>query len=395
MQEINYITVRQLNLYINNIFANELLLHNVPVVGEVSDCKTVAGNCFFTLKDEQSQIKIVLYGCNDKYVPYNGEMVLVRGRVDYYQKSGLINVKAYSVTPFGKGALYEKLERLKRNLIQEGLFDESRKKVIPSICKKVALLTSVKGAALHDFLSTLEKNHSKPDIDIVDVRVQGENCATDIITALINCDPIGYDVIVICRGGGSFEDLYCFNDENLIRCIAGINTPVISAVGHETDYTLCDFVADYRAITPTAAAEKISFNISEQKRRLREDIVQLKDALEDIKINAKDTLLSIGKNLTYNVKSTITHNKFMVKNKVDLLKITNLQRIERKRNEIQKITQRIEDISPIKLLNKGYFRIVAKQNVIHSLDEIEVNDEITISSDKYRIKANVTNKETL
>lgn len=395
MQETNYITVRQLNLYINNIFANELLLHNVPVVGEVSDCKTVAGNCFFTLKDEQSQIKIVLYGCNDKYVPYNGEMVLVRGRVDYYQKSGLINVKAYSVTPFGKGALYEKLERLKRNLIQEGLFDESCKKVIPSICKKVALLTSVKGAALHDFLSTLEKNHSKPDIDIVDVRVQGEYSATDIITALINCDPIGYDVIIICRGGGSFEDLYCFNDENLIRCIAGINTPVISAVGHETDYTLCDFVADYRAITPTAAAEKISFNISEQKRRLYEDIVQLKDALDDIKSNAKDTLLSIGKNLTYNVKSTITHNKFMVKNKVDLLKITNLQRIERKRSEIQKITQRIEDISPIKLLNKGYFRIVAKQNVIHSLDEIEVNDEITISSDKYRIKANVTNKETL
>ena len=272
MSERNYITVEELNFYINNVFLNEELLRNVPVVGEVSGCSVVNGHCYFTLKDSKSQIKITYFNVKGKFVPVNGDKVLVRGSVDFYSKNGQVNLRAYEVSYFGAGLINRQLAELKDRLEKEGLFSELHKKELPEFPKRVAVITSIKGAAVQDFITTVRKYNSVTDITVIDVRVQGESCVTDVLQALNNADEYGFDVIVIARGGGSTEDLFYFNDERLVRAIYNTNTPVISAIGHETDYTLCDFVADYRAITPTAAAEKIGYSVQNLKKDFIEKI---------------------------------------------------------------------------------------------------------------------------
>ncbi|MGN0768634.1 MAG: exodeoxyribonuclease VII large subunit, partial [Christensenellales bacterium] len=206
MPDRDYITVTELNTYIGSVFDAEELLHNVPVIGEVSGRKVVNGNCYFTLKDEKAQIKVVYFGVYDRFVPSDGEQVLVRGIVDFYQPNGQISVKAYEVTRFGVGLMHAKLQELKEKLAAEGLFDESHKKPLPKFPVNVGIITSVKGAALQDIFSTLITRHnSKQNLSVIDVRVQGENCVNDVVTALTHPNAYGFDVILLARAGGSFE----------------------------------------------------------------------------------------------------------------------------------------------------------------------------------------------
>ncbi len=391
----DYITVSELNYYISNIFSEEELLHNVPVVGEVSGCSVVGGHCYFVLKDKTAQIKIVYYNCPPSMAPKNGAQVLVRGCVDYYAKGGQLNVKAYEIKPFGIGQLYEQLELLKKKLDDEGLFREDHKKEIPPYPKRVALITSTKGAAMQDFLTTTLKKNKITDISVIDVRVQGDYAANDIRTALINADEYGFDIIIIARGGGSFEDLYCFNDEQLVRTIYDAKTPIISAVGHETDYTLCDFVADYRAITPTAAAEKIAFDSSAMKNEILNLVEEIAYLAGD-KIKEKQNLVSayaekIKNKAVFLLREqvgTIRNCLFLAQNSMD-------RKFERKSTEIALLLQRIDDCNPTKLLKKGYFRIVKQGKDIRSSQKIAIGDTIEIIAEKEKMTAIVQNKEPL
>ena len=389
----DYLTVEELNYYISHVFSEEELLHNVPVVGEVSGCAVVGGHCYFVLKDAKAQIKVVFYNCLPGNAPKNGEQVLVRGSVDYYSKGGQINVKAYQITPFGRGILYEQLEKLRKKLEEEGLFREEHKKDIPLRPKRVAVITSVQGAAVQDFLTTSLKKNSVTDISVIDVRVQGDKCVSDVITALINADEYGFDVIVLARGGGSFEDLYAFNDENIVRTIYNMKTPVISAIGHETDYTLCDYVADYRAITPTAAAEKVAFDAS----LIKNEIIDLAEQIGDL---ANDILAD--------EKRRVENQAMTIKNKANFLlqmqyekiisctKMMNIYQkhiFDLKSNEMDRILTRLDDLNPTKLLKNGYFRIVKDGKDVYNSKEIKVNDKILIVGEKEKITATVEKKE--
>ena len=395
MASKEYLTVEELNYYINHIFNEEELLHNVPVVGEVSGCSLVAGHCYFTLKDKAAQIRVVFYNCPPQLAPKNGEQVLVRGKVDYYSKGGQINVKAYQITPFGKGILYEQLEKLRKKLEEEGIFREEHKKDIPVRPKRVALITSVQGAAVQDFLTTSLKKNTVTDISVIDVRVQGEYCVNDVTTALINADEYGYDVIVLARGGGSFEDLYPFNDERIVRTIYNMHTPVISAIGHETDYTLCDYVADFRAITPTAAAEKVAFDAGLIKNEILDLSDQIKDLVNDNLYETKRKIENIAQNIKDKANFLLRTQYEKILSTVNLINIHINYIYDAKTKEFAAITTRLDDLSPTKLLKSGYFRIVKNKKDVYDSKDIDKNDIITIIGEKEKITATVTGKERL
>lgn len=378
MANRNFITVEELNFYINNVFLSEELLRNVPVVGEVSGCSVVGGHCYFTLKDSVAQIKVCLFNCEGKYVPRNGEKVLVRGGVDFYIKNGTISIKAYEITYFGEGMLEIRFNKLKEKLEQEGLFCEEYKKDLPENINRVAVITSIKGAAIQDFITTARSRNSAVDISIIDVRVQGESCVNDVITALNNADKSGFDMIIIARGGGSYEDLFCFNDEALVRAVFDANTPVVSAIGHETDYTLCDFVADYRAITPTAAGELVASYSDKQKNKIKSLIRKISDTVNNRVEDGIDEFVENCDNLRQTVELLLQRQYNIIANSMEKMKIFQNASFERAKNDIVQKLNILEQLNPLKLLNKGYFRILKENKFIYSLAEIKENDVIKI-----------------
>ncbi len=396
VQNRDYITVRELNFFINDIFQSEELLHNAKILGEVSDRKIVNNHCYFTLKDQFAQIKVVFFNCNRYgFVPNNGDNVIVRGTIDFYEKGGQVSIKAYEITPFGIGELFIKFEELKKKLSAEGLFDEDHKKEIPLFCKKIAIITSASGAAIQDFLSTLAKCGSKQDVDIIDVRVQGEYCVSDVCVALQNADVGEYDVIVLARGGGSYEDLFSFNDERIVRIIYYMSTPVISAIGHETDFTLCDYVSDHRAITPTAAAEKVAFSYDDELDLLLNNLLLLKNTIGDLFQNKiEDTLDQINQ---LKMLSIASHNeqKILLKNNINWLKILIVHKFDSFQANTEELLSKLNILNPIELLKRGYFRILHDNLELKSLSNLKENDEITIIGNNEKIRAIVQNKETL
>lgn len=390
----DYITVSELNVAIRNLIYDEALLNSIAVLGEVSGVSLVGPHAYFTLKDDKAQIKICFFNFTGKYVPLDGEKVVVKGCADYYVKAGQISVRCYEVEPYGTGELYRKLEKLKSKLADEGLFDKENKKEIPQYPMNIAVLTSIKGAAIQDFLFTFRRKNTVSDLTFIDVRVQGEGSADDIVTALNNADDRGYDVLVITRGGGAFEDLMPFNDENVIRTIYGMKTPVISAVGHETDFTLCDMVADYRAITPTAAAEKMAFEASAIAEMYIGYIAEMHNYIFGIYKNLIDKFVNIC-NLMRGNAAYLLNRQF---NKIInyIIEIKNIQniRIEQEYNKIEHVNSILDAQNPLKLLKKGYFRIVKGNEYIYSCDNLSKNDEVKILGIDGKISAVVTGKES-
>ena len=247
---------------------------DIYVEGEISNCRPAeSGHLYFTLKDGSAQLRVVMWRTQVRLLrfrPQNGMAITVRGRVTIYDERGDLQLQAEMLEPKGAGALQLAFEQLKAKLASEGLFDAGRKKPIPSLPKRIGVVTSARGAALQDILNILRRRHESVSVLIYDARVQGESAADEVRAGVRHLNRLrGIDVIVIARGGGSFEDLFAFNDEALARAIAASKIPVISAVGHETDFTICDFVADLRAPTPSAAAELVTQSKQELAGRLK------------------------------------------------------------------------------------------------------------------------------
>ena len=395
MPKRDYVTVSELNYFMNSVISQEELLQNVPVVGEVSGLSKKNNNCYFTLKDEKAQIKINVFRYDDRYLPENGDKVLVRGRVSYYQTNGTISVIAYDIAPFGIGELYAKLQALKAKLSDEGIFDESHKKDIPKYPQKIAVITSISGAAIQDVLETMQRRGFTQNISIIDVRVQGESCVNDIVTALTYADTYGFDVILLVRGGGSFEELYSFNDERIVRTIYNMHTPIITGVGHETDYTLVDYVSDYRAITPTAAAEKVFVDRKQQKQEIVELLKEISEQANYQFVHEKNKTLNLIKSISANANGLINKEYQNVRNKVNLCKTYVDFNFKLKMSKFEELSEKLDILSPTKLLKKGYFRIIYDNKTITSFQKVKVDSEITIIGNKEKINATVTKKEKL
>lgn len=414
-----YLTVTKLNFYIKNLIENDTKLANIVVKGEVSNLnKHYTGHYYFTLKDDNSKISCMMFSSyvNKIKTPINnGDEVLIYGYLSLYEKNGSYQLYCRSIEPFGLGQYLIQLEALKKKLKEEGLFDRQRK-MIPQYPSKIALITSKSGAAIKDMIHTIQSRFN-PEIFVFPCLVQGEGAPESILNAFLLADDMGFDTIIIGRGGGANEDLKAFNDETLVRAIASSKTPVISAVGHQIDTTLIDYVSDLAAITPTDAGEKAT----PDKRKLllllegnRNYLNQLMNSKIDKKkqellqimsskyfISPKDYLIESRKR----VEQLMRQGSLIIKTRLDNSKINIEQSsfnlsysinkiIDFKTIQLDKLINRLKGLNPSNIIDKGYSLVLDQcGKVLSSIEEYQIDQPIYIQLKDGRIKAIVKEKE--
>lgn len=377
--------VSEVNNYIKKIFAGDWLLSNIKVEGEISNFKHhYSGHMYFSLKDERGKIKCVMFKSDNQSVNFeleDGLKVVITGYISVYEREGDYQLYAKKIEKSGVGDLFQAFEELKNKLEKEGLFNTSAKKDIPSMPKKIGVVTSSTGAAIRDIINVIGRRFPIADILIYPVLVQGVQAPKEISEGLIYLDNReDIDVIITGRGGGSIEELFAFNDELVARTIYNINTPIVSAVGHETDFTIADFVADLRAPTPSAAAEIVTPELSKLKEDLEDKFIQLNR-------NYYYILKSYNKNLEYIKKDLNYYNPInQIKDKYQIL--DNLFRnlimlmetnMKDNKNKIENLYSKINYLNPSSFLGRGYtIALDEKGNLVSSLEKISINDSLNL-----------------
>ncbi len=385
----SYISVSQLNMYIRNIFEAEVMLQNIFVYGEVSSYNISNNIAYFNLKDESGLLSCVLFGANNFKAPKIGDMVLVKGSMNYYAKGGKLSFNAHSIMPYGRGLLYEKFLELKNKLQEKGYFDEAIKKPIPQKVRRIGVVTSQTGAVIRDIIDVTHRRNDTIDIVLYPVKVQGVGADSEIargIDFFSNYDKV--DVVIVARGGGSMEDLEPFNSEIVADATFNCKKPLVSAVGHETDFTIIDFVSDLRAPTPSAAAELVAWDKFLELEKISKYIYTMdKEMKNRISFLKKDIDLSFEKidNLS---RAIITDFISKVDGYVDKLgRVTN--KVDAKEKEAQKLLIKLEGLNPSKLSKLGYSKILQKGKVITVKKDIDIDDNLTISMTDGSLQAKV------
>ena len=375
----SYISVSQLNNYIKDIFNSEVMLQNICVFGEVSSYNISNGIAYFNLKDENGLLQCVLFGANNFKVPQIGDMVLVRGGMNYYIKGGRLSFNAVHIEPYGKGALYEKFLRLKEDLQNRGYFDLERKKQIPKYVKRIGVVTSQTGAVIRDIIDVTTRRNNTIDIVLYPVKVQGVGSEFEIARGIEFFSSYdGVDVVIVARGGGSIEDLEPFNSEVVANAAFDCKKPLVSAVGHETDFTIIDFVSDLRAPTPSAAAELVAWSKSLELENISSFLCEMeKNLINKLNFNKKDI------DILYQKIDNLSSNKLLgCKNSIDN-KVNKLQLfesyLEKCNFHLDKLKLIVDNLNPKKLSDIGYSKIIKDHKVVNSVSDIVPNDKLTLS----------------
>ena len=388
--------VSELNGYIKNIIDGDEMLANVYIKGEISNFKRhYSGHLYFTLKDETSLIKCVMFKSYTNYLnfePKDGMSVVILGSVSVFERDGVYQVYAKGMEPEGVGALYEAYEKLKDKLSKEGLFDEEHKKPIPMLPRAIGVVTSKTGAVIRDIINVTTRRLPNVNIILYPSAVQGEGAAQTIVNGIKYFNKAkNVDTIIIGRGGGSLEDLWPFNEEITARAIYESEIPIISAVGHETDFTIADFVADLRAPTPSAAGELAV-----------PDILEVRWKLENIKKRLANSLRKKVENMKIRYESL--KNSKALKNPYDALRqkmivcdnlYKNIEnnfslKVKDRHIKLVGLIGRLENLSPLKTMLRGY-SIVEDQNgkVVKSVKDLNKDDEVSIRLNDGKMKAKI------
>ncbi len=394
--------VSEVNNYIKRIFAGDWLLSDIKVEGEISNFKHhYSGHMYFSLKDEKGKLKCIMFKSDNQFIDFpleDGLKVIITGYISVYEREGDYQLYAKKIERSGIGDLFQAFEELKKKLELEGLFNPLNKKEIPNMPKKIGLVTSSTGAAVRDIITVTKRRFPIADILIYPVLVQGVQAPREICEGLLYLDNReDIDIIITGRGGGSIEELFAFNDELLARTIYNMKTPVVSAVGHETDFTIADFVADLRAPTPSAAAEMITPELE----KLQED---LNNKFTKLNRNYAFLMEMYNRNLDYIKKDLKYYNPLnQIKDKYQILDdlLRNLlnymdRNIIDNKNKIDNLYSKINYLSPISSLNRGYTIILDKNdNLISETEQLSVNDEFNLILKDGMIEAKVVkiNKE--
>lgn len=416
-----YLTVTALTKYLKYKFDTDDNLRKVYIKGEISNFKAhTTGHLYFSIKDEGSIIKAIMFASNAKnlnFEPKEGAKVLVTGSVSVYPQTGNYQIYVESLEEDGIGNLYIEFEKLKKKLESEGLFDAKYKKAIPKYPTNIGIVTASTGAAIRDILSTIKRRYPICKTYLFPCLVQGEYAAEDIVKKIKEANNYNLDVLIVGRGGGSFEDLNCFNNEMVARTIFESNIPIISAVGHEVDFTIADFVSDLRAPTPTGAAEMAVPNIIDVKNMVDQYNIRLKEAIYK-KVKLKKLYLDSIKN-SFVIKNpklmyqntiqkietlheklnTIMINKIDInKNRLDLckkhyilnnVKVLYKDKIELLNNIISKLTL----LNPLNILERGYNITYKDNRVVSSVDDIKINDKLSVKMKDGTVLVNVESVE--
>lgn len=401
MQKDQAFSVSQISEYIKMTLETNPVLRDVWMRGEISNFKSnfSSGHLYFSLKDESATIRAVMfkgYASRLKFRPESGMKVLVHGKISTYAPSGDYQIILDEMQPDGEGALALAFEQLKRRLAAEGLFAPERKKPIPRYVKRVGVITSASGAALHDIINVSGRRCPSADIVIYPAFVQGEMAPRSLASGIkFFNERETVDLIIIGRGGGSMEDLWGFNDENLARVIAASDIPVISAVGHETDFTICDFVADLRAPTPSAAAEIAFFDIRELKNRMAY-LTHKAESVVTRKIMLLESRLDVLKKSAelHSPMGSLEEKSIRLDRLTDRLARAIDSRVDGNENKFKMLLTRLEGANPLTLLTHGYAMAQNSEGeVITSVSEAHVGERIEITLSDGRIRADVVDIE--
>lgn len=398
MEEKTYLTVTALNKYIERKFKLDPYLGEVYIKGEISNFKPHGNNIYFSIKDENSVIRANWFGARSKDFK-DGDTVLIKTKVDFYLKRGEVNLVVLDMKKDRIGELYQKFLELKEKLEKEGLFSPQYKKRIPSFSQNIAVVTAKTGAAVQDITRTIQRRFPIAKINIYSTLVQGENSVQDIVKNIKLADDGNNDVIILGRGGGSIEDLWSFNTEEVIRAIFNCKTPIVTGIGHETDTTLADFVSDRRASTPTAAAELVTPNIEDIKNRISFNYDKLTNTINYILQTYKTRVLNSENNpyyknyskvfIDYNNKVEILEKELnkslqlLLKDKQNILKSSsekflNIDLLGRFRENFTTEINKLEANSPLNIMKKGYSVAFLNDKKITSVKEVSTGDDISI-----------------
>lgn len=392
------VTVKQLNLYIKSLLEGDGKLAFISILGEISNfkCHFASGHLYFTLKDDTAALKCVMFKGNAarlRFVPQEGMKVVCSGRISVFERDGVYQLYAENMVPDGEGDLMAALEKLKSRLESEGLFDPSRKKPIPKFPKKVAVITSETGAAVRDIFNVLRRRYPLCDVLFCPATVQGALAPDSLCAALDIVGKTDADVIIIGRGGGSIEDLWCFNDEKLARKIADMNIPVISAVGHETDFTVCDFVADLRAPTPSAAAElavpdteELLLNISGYKRMIEARMANAID-LREAALNR----IASSRMFTAPAEYICEKRSLMLDAVTDRICSCAEKDIITKEKLFCTAAAKLDALSPIKTMLRGFTVVEKDGKTVSSVSGLKAGEDITLRFHDGKAKCNTIN----
>lgn len=405
--DVQYITIGALNNYLKKLFDNDNNLKDVYLKGEISNFKAhTRGHFYFTLKDETSRINAVMFSYKASmlsFLPADGMKVLVRGKVSIYEATGSYQIYVEEMSQDGLGNLYIEFEKLKKKLAAEGLFSQEHKKKIPKVPKKIGIVTASTGAAIRDILTTIKRRYPICETILFPSLVQGADAAKDIVKKIEIANTFDIDTLIVGRGGGSIEDLWPFNEEIVARAIYNSKVPIISAVGHEIDFTIADFVADLRAPTPTAAAELAVPNIETIKTYLENvvnrstisingyietDKQKLSSLINSYVLKKPTAMYEIKEqNLDFLIDRLNKEMKIILDNtKIRLFKVTSSYILTNpdilykfKTQNLKHLINKLEVLNPMNTLARGYAIVKSNNKVVSSIKEIKKDDIININ----------------
>ena len=380
----NIYTVSQVNSYIKSMFAQDFALNKISVKGEISNCKYhPSGHIYFTLKDGGSQIGAVMFSSqrlNLKFRLEEGQQVVVQGTIDVYERDGRYQLYARQITREGTGDLYLRFEQLKQELEEMGMFDGSYKQPIPKYARRVGIVTASTGAAIRDIMNISARRNPYVQLVLYAALVQGTEAKYSIVRGIETLDAMGLDVIIVGRGGGSIEDLWAFNEEMVARAIFNCSTPIISAVGHETDVTIADYVADLRAPTPSAAAELAVFDYSqfEAKCQLYQRTLErtMKNRLERVRYRLNQCRLKLE---LYHPSRVINEKRQRLADLESRLTRVMSKRLEAYRHRLALDSGRLQALSPLAQLGRGYSFVTGRDGKrLDSVKQAAKGDQLRI-----------------
>ncbi len=434
-----YRTITELNNHIKYILDNDIALNKIYLKGEISNFKNhTRGHLYFTLKDETSRLSAVMFASNTsnlKFVPEDGMNVLVSGRVSAYPAGGTYQIYVEDMELDGIGNLYIEFEKLKEKLLKEGLFNKEHKKPIPRYPEKIGIITADTGAAVRDIMSTIKRRFPICETILFPTLVQGEFAAPNIVRQIEVADNYGLDLLIVGRGGGSIEDLWAFNEEIVARAIYNAKTPIISAVGHEPDFTIADFVADLRAPTPTGAAEMAVPTIIDINNIINQYIIRLNKCIKNT-VNTKFIQLHNLKNsfilknpislyeikeqkldklmdsLNHNILNIISNKKYLLDTEINNLKLVspnniisssqskltelvlslnnNIEKkINNTKHNLDYVINTLKLVNPLNILSKGYSLVKVDDKVIKKSSDLKIKEIVNIKLYEGEIKAEV------
>lgn len=392
----NVYTVGQVNSYISNMFAQDFMMNKIYVKGEVSNCKYhPTGHIYFTMKDQSGALSAVMFSSSRKGLAFpmkNGDNVIVLGSIAVYERDGKYQLYAKEIILDGAGMLYQRFEALKQELLEMGMFADAYKQPIPRYASRVGIVTAATGAAIRDIQNIAGRRNPYVQLILCPALVQGEGAAESIVRAIEALDQLGLDVLIVGRGGGSMEDLWAFNEEAVARAIFNCQTPVISAVGHETDVTIADYVADMRAPTPSAAAELAVYDVRELLQSLsdlrmalnRGISQQLSDWQGKVRQLEERLQLLQPENL---VNARRTHCADLEQRLGQQME----RRLLEARHRLQLCAQGLESLSPLKRLSQGYSVVTdAQGKSVTEAGQVQPGDPLGIQLFHGRLKTQVT-----